>query len=466
MIKKGLIILGFLLAVQLIACGNVSSTTTGIVTCETPNVLIAGACVDENSEKITGLTFTLEELQADYDQLIELLDLHNPNAFTVQAEYDQAVLSQRALLQEGMSEIEFLRILAPVVAAIRCGHTSVYVSSNSASILWSDAMLLPLDLRIIDNRLYVVGNHFATGIMLKSEIVTINGISSEEIISKMVQSLGSDGENQTMKYARINNDVSFFYYLYVDTSLELDVSYKEPGSSTIITISLQAVSNTQIKDEIEYEEYVPYQSSFSENYAYLQISSFYPEGEYGLYDYFDFYEAFFEEVANQEIQNIILDLRGNSGGDPRTASRLFSYLAKESQPYFSASSPNYYTGLKSDVPLTEPHFDGNLYTVINGECFSTTGHFLALLEYQDIGGFIGEESGASFRCSDTSGDYILFNTGFRLHSSNVIWEVAVSGLELGRGIMPDYEVSLSLDDIINNEDSILNYVINLITESN
>jgi hypothetical protein len=49
----------------------------------------------------------------------------------------------------------------------------------------------------------------------------------------------------------------------------------------------------------------------------------------------------------------------------------------------------------------------------------------------------------------------LPNTGMRFRSSTTEFKAAVAGMPLGRGIMPDYEASPSIEDLIARRDTVL-----------
>lgn len=69
------------------------------------------------------------------------------------------------------------------------------------------------------------------------------------------------------------------------------------------------------------------------NLAVITIKSFayYQEKE----KFYSFVDKAFEEINKSNIQNIILDLRDNMGGDPYCTSHLLSYLESKPVPYFA-----------------------------------------------------------------------------------------------------------------------------------
>jgi hypothetical protein len=120
------------------------------------------------------------------------------------------------------------------------------------------------------------------------------------------------------------------------------------------------------------------------NNAVLTIPSFI---YYDRVDYFkSFLDSAFLEIKNRRINNLILDVRGNDGGDPFCAVPLFSYLEKEPVKYF-AEEYGRYSEFAKPIPLAENHFT-EVYTIIDKYCGSTNGT-LCPLNYHKIGSFAG-----------------------------------------------------------------------------
>ncbi|MBU1144586.1 MAG: hypothetical protein KJ971_01845 [Firmicutes bacterium] len=419
----------------------------------------------ENDQVFANLeTFSLLELQEDYDDLVSKYELESPKLFTDIVEMESIIISQREKLVDSMNEIEFLRVLAPVVASINCAHSSINLSSTTYETIHDSGKFFALDVKIINDEIVVIDNSFETTVSVGSIIESINGILSSEIITRLKNSIPSDGQNETTKYSRINEDFRTSFYLYIDASDSHILEYKESDSDLIKIIKIDALTIQEIYQENRYGNWVPYEAEYGDAYAILDMNSFQPFDEYSITLYNSFIDNFFLTVESEGIQNIILDVRDNGGGDPMITSHLFNYLAKEEQAYFSQDVPNYYSGLKNIIPFLEPHFEGNLFVIMNGESGSSSGHLLALLKYQEVGVFIGEESGASYVVSDSTIGHALNNTKLNFRLSQQIWDVVVSGLTVGRGIMPDYEYNLSLSDYLSDEDDLLLYTISLIDD--
>lgn len=430
--------------------------------CSVTQILVDGVCVlieiNENEK-----TYTLQQAIRDFNQLVSSLDNNNPMLFSNQEDIIPIIQEQRTLLFDGMTQIQLFRVLAPIVSAYRCGHTGISPSVVLYQYNREHSPIFPIFVKLINQELFVAGNNESYEIPLGSKIVSINGDSIETIFELILESLSADGQNITFKYAMIDMMFNELYFEYVSSNETFLIEYIEPDSSILLSQTIDGETSEVLYGDGIFQHEDPFHAEYSDGYAILTLDTFQPFGSYTRTSFSDFFLEFFTTVENQEIQNVIIDIRNNGGGDPMVSSDLFSYIAEYSQPYFAPESPNYYPGLKSNVPLKEPHFNGNLYVLINGMSFSTSGHFSALVKSQGIATFIGEESGGSYTCSDNSTQFRLSNTGIVLFTSRTIWTVVANGLEFGRGIAPDYQINQTIEDYLNDVDTVLDFTINLIT---
>jgi hypothetical protein len=176
-----------------------------------------------------------------------------------------------------------------------------------------------------------------------------------------------------------------------------------------------------------------------------------------------FIDSSFQVIHDHEIQNLVIDLRGNDGGDPFCSSHLLAYIQKKPVIYFRQPYGSYARLIKP-LPMAENPFKGSQYYLIDGMCFSTTGHITSLLKYYGLGTFIGEETGATYTCNDASHDTQLKHTGYRLQSARGTFATAVIGFPLEQGILPDHPVHQSIDEVIMNQDAVLEYTLQLIKQ--
>jgi hypothetical protein len=143
---------------------------------------------------------------------------------------------------------------------------------------------------------------------------------------------------------------------------------------------------------------------------------------------------------------------------------IHSYHQPSPVIYFSRPYGRY-ARLNKPLPMADQAFTGERYYLVDGMCFSTTGHLTFLLKYHGFGTFIGEETGTTCTCNDASHDTHLKNTGYRLQSARYSFATAVTGFPLNRGILPDHPVRETLEDLISGNDAVLGYALDLINQS-
>jgi len=411
--------------------------------------------VETNEVELFG-TYTLSELEADADRLRTIVDAYSVKLFTDEEEYEATYETAVAGLREGMTGLEFIRAMKPFVASIRCGHTQLFPDID-----YDKVELMPLDIEVLGGKLYISRSAVKTDIPMGSEIIAINGRSAEDILKTMEKGMSRDGYNITNSHYLFSRMFAREYAYHVEYAGEFDISYTTPGGDDG-NETLQSVKANIYNRKLYESRDTAFASEFGEDHAILSAYTFNPYGDNASAAFKEYFDEFFLDVAEKGIGNVILDVRGNGGGDPYITSHLFSYLENEPYPYFSTESPNYYSGLNDPIPMAENNFGGNLYILIDGGSFSSTGHLIALLDYHDIGTFIGVESGASYICTDSSRDADLPNTGAHFHYSTQAWSVAVEGLTHGRGIMPDYEIQPTIDDVLKGTDPLMEFVLDTI----
>ena len=415
-------------------------------------------------------TFSLANLQQDFDQFQNIINTQQPQLYTDRADLAAAFVSQRVLLRDRMNELEFYRVLSPLLRRLNCGHSRLNLSPvtlAAASTRWRQ---LPLTVKVIQGRLFVNKTLPPAAFLAGAELLAVNDRSSGDLIQQLYDNLPADGSNLTYKNYFINRGYGFstYYYLLVDSADQFSVTYRSPTERNPLTTDLAGVvagglapwrdPAPALVDGIGWSE-------FADDYALLAVTTFNLYDEAGRNRFFAFVDRFFAEVAARRTPNVILDLRGNGGGDPYCGAYLFSHLLARSQPYFAATSP-LYADLKAPITITPAvdAFTGRLYTLIDGGCFSTTGHFCSLLKYHQIGRFIGEETGGSFACTAATQTIALTRSQLSFVYSTMAFTTAVSGLTPGRGIMPDYEVIPSIEDFLGNRDVVKEFALSLIRD--
>ncbi len=232
-------------------------------------------------------------------------------------------------------------------------------------------------------------------------------------------------------------------------------------------------------------------------------------------NYLSFLESTFSEIKTKNIENLIIDIRYNGGGTDPNDLMTYSYLTKRNfqenkQAWISFEKIPYLKYIDSKVPkflrplgvgkynrefqkqfpkekdgkfyqdstsndhrILTPHknaFHGNIYLLISPRVASAGSLFAAMVAGNDNSIVIGEE---------TMGGYYGHNghisLTYKLPKSKIRTTFSVVNIEqdvpkksnqiFNRGIIPDYEISQSFKDYLNQKDTQMNFVIELINKS-
>src|SRR5215469_13134075 len=126
-----------------------------------------------------------EKLREDLRILRGALEEGHPGIYryTPKPVLDRRFDQAEKALDHPMSVYEFYRIVAPVVAAIKCGHTGVRVPPD----LTKGNVMLPLVVRVLDGKVYVLkdlsgGKNTLAG----QELRAVNGVARAKIVQTML----------------------------------------------------------------------------------------------------------------------------------------------------------------------------------------------------------------------------------------------------------------------------------------
>ncbi len=111
------------------------------------------------------------------------------------------------------------------------------------------------------------------------------------------------------------------------------------------------------------------------------------------------------------------------------------------------------------------HFDGKVWILVSGRSFSTTADFCAIAHYHRRGSFIGEEVGGAYYGNNSGYSFRLTLPNTKVRVDIPLWKYvnAVSGYAYPRrGVMPDYPVQPTIQDVLNGVDTEMIYTLKLI----
>lgn len=451
------------------------------------------------SEDIKSQTLSPDELKADFQIFRKALEAKHPEMYKYTSQKDYSDLFDRTLnsLNSPMTSREFYVTMSPLIVALRCGHTKWLVPGKDMYYPFFEENLFPLDLYFLDNRVFVMGSFTGEKVPLGGELISLNGEPPDQIKARLFNNLSfGDGYSVGGKYYQLNNFFPGIYSTFYGTSQSYDV---EIESDEIVTIynfkgaGLEEIKSYQKKADAEGD---PFSFELIDGTtARLDINRFfaYPGEE----NYHKLLKNVFREVESNKISDLIIDLRGNEGGNENWGIELYRYLAREPFRYYDRITvqkkektdikfklPLVYRaasifnrdrdgvteftvsrGLRTNKPFKNS-FPGKTWLLLDGQSFSVTTEFASKAKSDKRCTIVG---------SETSGGYSLNSSGFftivNLPNSGIDLGIPLLGFHTAvvnennpadRGILPDHPVKLSYQQLADNKDHVLEYVLNLI----
>ncbi|MEQ9405131.1 MAG: S41 family peptidase [Cyclobacteriaceae bacterium] len=373
------------------------------------------------------------------------------------------------------STIDLYKEVTWILNKIRCGHTRASLPDPVQSAFIAANTFLPLSISILNNRMFVDGS-LTESISAGAEILSINDIPTNKILREIYSHHSSDGYINSNKHRLTSRYFPYYFQLYLAdgaSSYELQLSDGE-------MVRIDGVNRDQLerirKPSPSAAELI---LSHEADYSYLRIGSF---GSYALdnngYNYTRFLKKSFKELKDRNAENLILDLRGNGGGSDNYGALLVSYLLDQPFGYFERIEvTDAYTGrgevervdnrrlMRSHSGLDiqqvqDDNFQGTLYLLTDGWTFSTAADVVSVLDNANRSVIIGEETGGG-RFGNTSGASTTLHLSNSKISINLpMWKYTTALDEKkdnGRGVIPDIQLTPTIEQILTKEDVQLNY---------
>lgn len=461
-----------------------------------------------------------EELIKDFELLWKALNASHPALYKYTSKEElTAIYHKRLNSITDMTQHQFFLFVSSFISKVRCVHTITQPSDNYIEYLLKHCKMFPFNVRYLDKRGYITKNFTNdTTITMGSEIISINNIPFQKIVDSLFQYYRSDGFIDTYKIwvAFTGNTFKYHFSQYIDTSQQYSMVYIDLKTNQEKSFHSEGITHVDflnyIKGHESDKERVVYKKLKlnihpDSNLAILTLKSFH-NGELkdSKENYYRFLKAAFKTIENSKVDNLIIDLRDNMGGLNINASILYSYLTREefdiidyveitakdftfmaeninrkkpktfkekfvykNNGIFSTTKPNVKACCDIHKPTDRYPFTKKVYVLINGGTASASTFFNYAVLMNNRGIFIGEEEGGNI-----DGCTAMESIRLTLPNSKIaidiplnhIRNVRVPNIQSGRGLMPDYTVTPTINDVLEQKDVELNFAIELIQKAN
>lgn len=452
-----------------------------------------------------------QKLTEDYDVFRGVFESANAGLYKYHSkrEVDSVFSANRKRITKKTSYRDFYTIVWDVIDYTGSCHNRLNYPDSLDKAISSRSVFFPVPLKWVNGKLY--SNFDNPEIPLGSEILSVNKLTAGEFAKKTSKYLSTDGHNMTGKYAFLETDwFPFFCYLAMGEQRKFNVKYQKDGvvhNATLKAVDYKTtLSNFKGRFVPEYEKKRK-KSKYSiqwldETTGLLTVRTFGmggPSSE-GHRKYAAFLDSVFVDLKNKGAKNIIVDVRGNGGGNDPNDLLLYSYLTQRDfrentaaftlfntvplKQYFVEEEENEIRDLEEMLreehpnlqagkyyqndsinPVWNPNpnaFQGKVYLLISPLVASAGSLFASLVKSDEQSVVIGEETVGGYygHTGHIPVTYRLPNTQLLLSFSIVDLEQDVKQLpdqKYGDGVKPDYPVELKIEDYLNSVDTVLEF---------
>lgn len=422
--------------------------------------------VPETEEEKFAKMYPAAAYKADLDQLAARLLKVHPNAlkFISAEDFTALIVKKKSLITDQTTYAEFRWHCAEIIANLNCSHTSMGRFSTESKML-PVALRFPVQTRLVGEQLFVIDPLENTEkLAVKDEILSINGLAVADVIEKIYQRIPSQGYIETTKRHEFNfwGTGMIAYALNFPETYQVVVKGKD---NPIVLSSAETVRNHFGNPAIKpCREGLCFEVLEDSRTAILTIATFnyYPWNNLDVFT--NFIDSTFREITAQGIEHLIIDLRYNGGGSPESSIHLLRYLIDKPFTYYSrVEHPGKYESHAGESPQ-QPFpktYAGKIYFLIDGIGNSTTGHFMSLAKVHELGAIVGEELGSNQFCSAGQTVCRLSNTKLMYFVANNTHVTSATSLPDETGILPDHHITQSIDDYLNQVDTVKEFAVGL-----
>ncbi|NET34355.1 MAG: hypothetical protein F6K19_20405 [Cyanothece sp. SIO1E1] len=444
--------------------------------------------------------------------------------------------NDEASIQKGLAELkeafsspithgEAYLAISKMLASLQCGHTfASFFNQNGLikSVIHWQQDKVPFTFRWVEDRMVVQYDATQDQVLPKgTEILQINGYSTQEILAGLMPYVSSDGAGRAARVAQLEVQGFDFRYDAFDVfhplvfpleKPELKLEVKRVGETQAEEMVLPAITSAE-----RYRTLVNRYSTFPKD-RNAMLSYEIKEGGVGVLslgsfglmgwkrltkDYKEFYQEAFTAFAKNKVKHLIIDIRDNMGGNDEMKDELATYFdvdrfidnsregrtrylqfPESLKTYIQSWGNPWYYDLSPDKPEQKDGYyifprshsvnqkNKKKPAVFKGEVYLLTSPRNGSLAYYlakdfktfEIGTSVGQETDGNLR--GINGGQILF---LRLPNSGIEIDFPVMGdfslsPQPNEGVKPDILVQPSLEDAQLGIDTEMEYVLQLISK--
>lgn len=435
-------------------------------------------------------------------------------------------------IQNASTYLDFYNIICQLTDFEGSLHNDTYLPTKISDALRNeDHGYFPYPIKYIEKKWII--NYDEGAIPLGAEIISINNEKIDDIIKNLNKYYTTDGVNTTGKQIGIEVSFSKYYRLNYGLKNQFLVAYKTRDSNEVKTTTLNNIGYKDYYKNINKRYSRPFDTDNHKNWQENETYNFKKIGkqtgiltinDFGLGNekdprhlrYVTFLDSIFTDIKKNNINNLIVDVRHNGGGNDPNDLVTYSYLTNrkfsenkqawinfKKIPYLKYNSDKnlpylikligvgkynrmfqkefskeikgkfYQDSTSNDHRIRIPNknaFSGNIYLLIGPRVASAGSLFAAMVAGNNNATVIGEE---------TMGGYYGHNghnnLNYKLPKSNLEISFSVVNLEqdvlkkanqiYNRGIIPDIKLTQTFEDYLKQKDTQMEFTLKWIKKN-
>ena len=328
---------------------------------------------------------------------------------------------------------------------------------------------------IMNNKICIKENLSSNEDIKKGMIIeSINGLQSSKIIDHLSKYIPHDGSR--IRPYKIAREFQIFYRLVYGNFSEFSLVFNDNGKRNQISVPGIKLENfgSESKPQFDFR-------MLENSIVYFYI------GKFRKPDYFMTYlDSIFSILRQNEVEYLIIDKR-SGGGFTSLADSLLSCLTDKPYKTFekktvkiSSANRDYVNENKSSgiikdgyliieyppvMPIKRKNmFKGKTYVLMDHETSSAANYFVSAIKCNKIATLVGEEAAQPMISNGDIHGFSLPNTKMTCYSSMSTYYLPCVE-NRNDSVKPDYEIKLTIEDLLNDTDKCLDYALVLIEKN-
>jgi hypothetical protein len=238
--------------------------------------------------------------------------------------------------------------------------------------------------------------------------IAINDVPISEILNNFLTLIPVESQSyaEDTFFENVITSESFLTFSGVDTSDGVFMTFQtDEGEQTFHYVFVPIQKVVKYANSVTDDDWVSYEIDQGKDVGIFTLRNCVNNAEYQ-----ETLDSFFADIFDSSISNVIVDLRGNGGGNSAVANEFLKYIDVDTyRTWDSDIRFGWYLLRNRDKVVNNPQkpeiFNGDLYVLTDTFTYSAAMDFAMLIGDNDIGTLVGEPSG---NLPDSYGDILFF----------------------------------------------------------